>query len=116
MQGLAVKRHPAEFAEQINEGFMASNWQNGRLAANLLGSRSSAPSAATCAAAANSFLIKLDGNALAFHIPTSCDSGCMKYNQMHPLFFFSKDSSLLAARDLLTPTHTSQLSQRVFFI
>lgn len=29
VQGLAVKRHPAEFAEQINEGFMARTGRTG---------------------------------------------------------------------------------------
>lgn len=52
------------------------------------------------------FLVKLDGNALASCTPTSRDSGSMKYNQMLPLFL-SKESNILATRDLLTPTHTS---------
>lgn len=59
------------------------------------------------------FLVKLDGNGLASHTPTSCGSGYMKHHQTLPLFF-SKESNLPAARGLWPPTHTSAQPEGFF--
>lgn len=77
------------------------------------GSRAGVPPAALCMerpARARLFPVALNGNAMASVHPHELCLRLCEVQSKWPLFFFSKDSNLLATRDRLPPTHT-QLRQ-----